>query len=234
MKNSRLLILLGIGIVVIVGGLSYFVARVSAQGDIISDLTNRLTAKGIPLKSVTSQSLIPLKLEITLQRTNEQDKPLEPFYIHAVKREVTLARERGFGVDELTLIILNTKGDVEYWVAEPIKRISDQIPAQPGIDNDATAITIAQNLNLYGLTLDSIEVNADERNRQTASLLLRASDVETVNKALPEFMPSLRPFLENLNESSNTGIRVFKIELFNDKDELLLRYVLDLELEQET
>lgn len=234
MKHSRLLILLGISAIVVLGALVYFVVRVEAQGDIISDLTNRLTTMGIPLKSIKSQSLIPLNLEITLQRINEQDKPLEAFYVHAVKREVTLARERGFGVDELTLIILNTKGDVEYWVAEPIKKISDQIPAQPGIDNDTTAISIAQNFNLYGLTLDSIEVNADERNTQTASLLLRVPDIESANKALPEFMPSLRPFLENLNESSNTRIRVFKIELFNDKDELLLRYVLDLELEQET
>lgn len=234
MKNSRLLIWLGISISLVAGALAYFVVRVNAQGDIISDLTNRLSAKGIPLKSIEPQSLIPLNLEITLQRTDERDKPLEAFYVHAVKREVTLSRERGFGVDGLTLVILNTAGDVEYWVAEPIKEIPEPNPVPPGIDNDMTAISIAKNLNLYGLALDSIDVSVDERNTQTASLLLRVTDIETANKALPEFMPSLRPFLSDLNESSGTKIRVFKIELFDDKGELLLRYVLDLELEQET
>lgn len=234
MKHSRLLILLGVTIVIAAGVLAYFVVRVNAQGDIISDLTKRLAAQGIPLKSIESQSLIPLKLEITLQRIDEKDKPLEAFYVHAVKREVTLARERGFGVAELTLVILDTEGNVEYWVAEPIKNISRESTAPSALDNDTAAISIAKNLDLYGLTLDTIEVVSDDKNTQTASLVLRAQDVDAGNKALPEFMPSLRPVLENLNESTGAKIKVFKMELFNDKDELLLRYVLDLELEQET
>ena len=234
MKYSRRLLLLCLSIIVVAGTLAYVVIRVNAQEDIISDLTKRLVAQGIPLKSIESQSLIPLSLKITLQRIDEQDKPLEPFYVHAVKREVTLAGKRGFDVNELTLVILNTKGDTEYWVTEPIKKISEQNVIPSGIDNDTTAILIAKNLDLYGLNLDSIEVNSDERNAQTLSLLLRVSDIETANKALPEFMPAFRSFVENLNESSDTRIRVSKVELFDDKDQLLLRYVLDLELEQQS
>lgn len=232
MKHSRHLALLSISIIVVAGVLAYFVVRVSAQANIIADLTERLTAQGIPLKSIEPQSLIPLNLKITLQRIDEKDKPLEAFYVHAVQREVSLANERGFVVDNLTLVILSTEGDTEYWVTEPIDNISRE-DALPSLDNDAAAIAIAKNLNLYGLTLDTVDVVSDNKT-QTASLLLRVQDIDTANKALPEFMPSLRLSLDDLNKNSSVRIGVFKMELFTDRGELLLRYVLDLELGQET
>lgn len=233
MKYIRLLVFLCIGFVVVGSALGYFVIRVKAQEDIITYLTERLTGEGIPLKSIEAQSQIPFTLEITLQRIDEQNKHLEPFYVHAVKREVTLARERGFGVNKLTLVILNTNGGSEYWTTEPIEKIAvEKRPSE--LTDDEVASQVLESLELFGLNLDRVEVGSDQYNAQIVSLQLRVVDIETVNEILPQFMPSLRTFFERLNKDMSTKIGVCRLELRDEKNQPLLDYVLDLQLDQET
>lgn len=232
MKHIRLFKLLGISLIVVSIGLGYFAVRVRAQDDIISELTKRLTEQSIPLKSIEIQSQLPFSLKITLQRNDEQNKPLEPFYVHTVKREVTLAHERGFGVNDLTLIILNTKGEVEYWVNEPIKEISlRNVPS--AIENDQVANLIRENLSLFDLKLNKLEVSSDFYGNQKVTMQLQVEDIETANRILPEFMPSLREFFDGLNKSSSTKIGVYRLDLVTEKDQPILHYVSDLQLDQE-
>lgn len=214
--------------------LIFSVTRSRAQSDIITDLTKQLIQQGVPIKSIDIEKELPLQIKVTLQSDSESDKvmPDDPLFVQMVHRETTLIRKQGFSVDALTIVILNENGGQIFWLKTPISPLN--ITEQPSkLDDKTTANLVSAKLETYGLQADKIQISSDKSGYQVLTLDVAITSLEQANKALPQFMPSLYPFLENFNKENGTQIVIARVNLSDNNGQLLLKYGLDLQLEQE-
>jgi hypothetical protein len=214
-----------------------WVIQVKAQGEIVTDLTNRLSDQSVPVKSVIVQSRIPFQIAITLQSASAIDRsnPEDLWFLFVAKREATLSYKRSFLLRSYTLILENSKGEViDYEQAFLSPDDPSQQPFPPSkIDEGVITELVANQLNLYGFTLESLSVSPGAGSSSTVNTLLlkmSVSDVQTANQYLTDFMIALQPLLEEINAKDGAGIAVCRLWLRDEKGDLLLEYILDMEI----
>ncbi len=217
--------------------------RVNAQNEIVATLTERLTKQEVPIKDITVQNRIPLQIEIVLQSSSSgaTRSHKDFWYKHLAWREATLAYRLGLRLHRFTLILLNTQGEILSW--DQIYLYPDDLvhhslsPDSSELDNKATEELVADRINLYGMSLDSTRVSTGVGGYDDVQMLtiqLSVQDIPIANRALVQFMPSLRPLLENVNAEPGTRIAICRIELVDSQDELVLEYLWDLEIGRHT
>jgi len=236
MKRKRLMILVVLILAVLGIALSLHYKKIAAQQEVVGYLKERLEKQNIPIADIKVLGTSPhLRLEIIVQSVSEGEtgKSIDPIVRHSVRREVMLARQHGYVVDSFILVFLNQQGKEIYWAEMPVH--SENVPFQISpskLDDRATRDIVLKKLNLYGLSLVEAEVVASE-GIQALTLRLSTPSLETANRSLPDFMPSLRPLLADIN-AQGAQIVLCKVELVDEKGQLLLKYVLDLQLDSES
>jgi hypothetical protein len=228
--SMRLIVGLTIALTILVAALAYSTTRALAQSEIVSDLTERLTQQGVPLKSVVVTGQTPLSLEITLQSASDSSAPAreDGFYFLDVRREVLQAERRGFRVSHYRIVLVNAHGATIHTEEErglTFYALPDLRPATAG--NEDIARYVRANLDAHGMSLAGVSVNSTAHGFQTLTISLSVPDLETANRALPGFMPSLHPFLEQANAEAGAQITVCWVDLVSDDGAPLLKYVLD-------
>ena len=210
--------------------------EVVAQRGVVEYLREQLDKQGIPVVNITIRHLLPLRLEITVQSASEGEKalPEDPTNLHIVRREITLAQQQGYNIESFTLRLLNKEGKTIFWAEETPVSIEEATLelSSPKVDDITTKNMVKEKLNLYGLTLTNIEVTSSN-GIQTLVLKLSTPSVDGANQALPYFMSSLRPLIANINAQGGR-IAICKIELSDKDGKVLLKYLLDLQLDSET
>lgn len=223
--------------------LAFLVVQVNAQNEIVAALTERLTKQGVPVKDITVQNRMPFQIEITLQSSSGEAirAPEDFWYKHLVWREAALAHRLGFRLHSFTLILLNAQGEILSWdqiYLYPDDLAQQSFPPDPSeLDDKATKRLITDRINLYGMSIDSVEVSTGVGAYDDVQMLviqLSVQDIQIANRALPQFMPSLRPLLEGINAEPGTRVAICRIELIDSKGRLLLEYLWDLEIGRHT
>ncbi|MEM4204153.1 MAG: hypothetical protein QXS54_08805 [Candidatus Methanomethylicaceae archaeon] len=234
MKHRKLF--LGILLVLAAAGIALgLYAQVTAQQEVAEYLKERLDRQNIPVVEITARRLLPLHLEIIIQSMSEGEKALpdDPINLHIVRREVMLARQQGYIIDGFTLTLLNKQGRTIFWTEAPIDIENVPLELSPSkLDDAVTKDIIAESINLYGMSLIDTEIISSE-GIQTLVLRLSTPSLEEANQALPYFMPSLRPFIADIN-TQGAQIVICKVEVVDEKEQILLEYLLDLQLDSET
>ena len=235
MKHKKLLWV--ILLVLVVVGITFgLYTEVIAQQEVVEYLKGRLERQNIPVVEITIHRLLPLRLEIIIQSMSEDEKALpdDPINLNIVRREVILARRQGYSIDRFTLILYNSQGKTIFWADEtPVSIEEATLELPPSKLDDATIKNmINERLNLYGMSIVNTEVTSYD-GIQTLILQLSTPSLEDANQALPYFMPSLRPLIAEINTQGGQ-IVICKVELRDDKGQLLLKYLLDLQLDSET
>lgn len=235
MKHKRWIILVGLILVVMGITVSLCYTKIAAQQEVVGYLKERLEKENIPVLEIKVLGTSPyLRLMIIVQNVNveETGKAIDPIVRHSIQREVILARQHGYVIDSFVLVILNHQGE-QIFLAE-MPGYSENVPLQISpakLDDRATRDIALKNLTLYGLSLVEARVVTSE-GIQTLTLQLSTPSLETANQSLPEFMLSLRPFIADIN-AQGAQIVICRIELRDAKGQLLLKYVLDLQLDSE-
>lgn len=234
MKHKKLI--LGIvsllGVTGIVFGLY---TQVTAQQEVVKYLKEQLERQNIPIVEITARRMLPLGLEIVIQSMSEGEKALpdDPINLHIVKREVLMARQQGYMIDSFTLTLLNKQGKTIFWAETPVELENIPLELSPSkLDDATTKNMIVESLNPYEMSLVDAGV-ISTAGIQTLVLRLSAPSLEEANHALPYLMPSLRPFIANIN-AQGAQIVICKVEVMDEKGQILLKYLLDLQLDSET
>lgn len=234
MKRKKLL--LGILLVSIVIGIAFgLYTQGIAQQEVVKYLEERLERQNIPVVGITIRRQLPLRIEITVQSMSEGEKamPDDPINLHIVRREVMLARQQGYIIDSFTLILLNKHGEKIFWAETPVDVENVSLELSPSeLADDTTRDIIVEKLNPYGMSVVDTEITTFE-GVQTLTLRLSTPSLEEANQALPYFMPSLRPLIADIN-AQRAQIVICKVELVDEKGQILLKYLLDLQLDSET
>jgi hypothetical protein len=100
-------------------------------------------------------------------------------------------------------------------------------------DDQIAKKLVLDQINLYGLSLDSLEIDTgigSSNDVQLMKINLSVPDIQTANKSLTEFILSLEPMVNNINKQPGARIAVVWTKLIDLKGELLLEYFWDLEL----
>ena len=205
MKHKKLF--LGIVIVIVAAVTLGLYTQVIAQQEVVEYLKERLEKQDISVVEMTISRRLPLRLEITIQSASESEKamPDDPMNLHTVRREVILAQQQGYAVDSFTLILLNRQGDTLFWAETPVDVENVSLEISPSeIDDDATQNMIGERLDLHGMSMTDIEVSSSG-GIQTLILQLATPSLEEANQALPHFMPSLRPLIEEADAQGCVG-----------------------------
>lgn len=234
MKHKKLL--MGIVLLLVIAGIIFgLYTQVAAQQEVVKYLKEQLERQNIPIVEITARRLLPLSLEIVIQSMSEDEKALpdDPINLHIVKREVLLTRQQGYMIDSFILILLNKQGKTIFWAETPVELENVPLELSPSkLDDTTTKNMIVGGLNPYEMSLVDAEV-ISARGIQTLVLRLSAPSLEEANRALPYFMPSLRPFIADIN-AQGAQIVTCKVEVADENGQILLEYLLDLQLDSET
>jgi hypothetical protein len=231
-KNKSAIIILVLLLVGIIGGLF---EQVRAQDNIVSYLDERFKQQNVPVKGIKIIQEIPLQLEITIQSSSDGSRgnPEDPINYHLVEREVVLARQKGYFVESLTRIFLSPQGREIAKATTQVKSLEfmflDDSPSS--ITDSSTKTLVMDKINLYGMSALDISVDSRE-GLQTLRLQLSTPSLDEVNKTLTQYMSSLRPLVGEIN-AKGAHIVICKLEIRDEKGNLLLNYMLDLQLDSE-
>jgi hypothetical protein len=222
---------------------TFFAIRVGAQNQTIEDLSNRLKAKGIPIKAMIIEKRIPFIVKINLQ-SNSNTKDLQPddlYYLQIARKAATLFYLQGQKIDGYELEMTNSIGEVISWESNnifPIEKSQQIFSIAPSkLSDKETENLVKSQLNLSGLSLDGIKVLSDQDlggSSQELSIQLSTPNIATANKDLIPFLSQLHPFLDGLNSKYGTRIAICWVKVFDQNKELLLNYVWDVDTRQET
>jgi len=215
--------------------MTFLLSQTKAQNNVVSDLIAYLTQKGVPVKNIEITSRIPFRVEVTLQSASSGQgvAPDDPSFEHIVQRGVALVEKRdNIKFDVVRVIVVNTQGVPIYWSDVPVRTVEETLfPSK--LDDVTTAGLIREQIGLYGMSLDKLEVSSDTDGTQVLTIRLSVQDIGIANSALPQFMPELRVLVEKLNAEHGTQIVICKVDIVDAEGKLLLKYVLDLQLAQE-
>ena len=143
-----------------------------------------------------------------------------------------MAHQRyGIQPDSVNLTIVNASGATIYHAILPVREIAQV--ATSTVDDTSAAKLVQAQLPMDGLHLTSVDINTDANGARVLTLHLGAQDVAAANLAIPQFMPDLFRFLDELNSVQAMQITICNVYLVDSKGELLLKYVRDIALAQE-
>lgn len=239
MKVSRKYLLLSIVVAVTV--LIFLAAQVNAQNQSADDLAQRLKQQGVPVKSVSIVSRVPLSIEITLQSSSNSKAATldDEWFILLARREATLAYRFGMRIDSYQLRVLNAKGEKIWWVQVYLhpNDLSQKLGMSPPskVDNATAKRLVTERLQLAGMTLDTLDITLDTIQGSTGQILLiqlSVPDLDAANRSLPLFMDSLRRMLDTINSEQGTGLILCRLKLVDRRGQVLFHFAQDVETGQ--
>jgi hypothetical protein len=217
--------------------------RVNAQNQSTEILAQRLREKDVPVKDVTLLSRVPYEIAVTLQSASKGNEfmPEDLWHAALARREVALAHRIGIQVDSYTLTLVNAEGEMIY---EGIRYLHGgeltqalPTPAPSQLDDVATEDAVRDGLDLYGMSLDSLNVSSDTLRGMGQSLVLRLSvlDVNAANGAIPPFLAPghIRDEFRRINSEYGTSVVICWIQIRDQLGNLLVNEVVDVETGEE-
>lgn len=218
---------------------SYLLFRTRAQADVTTYLTDMLVKQGVPAKSVAINNFLNLNkenIEIIIGSTGD-DKSDDLWNIHLARRAATLAYQYGYPIKSYSIVVVDDLGKpvnqgIDFISPGDISQQPFPVPVKV-LDNEKTNLLILDELDTNGMVLDTVEVTNGVGSLeavQTVQLKLLASDLEFANQALPNFINSLQPFIEQINTEPGVRIAVLHLLVASERGEVFLNYILDLEI----
>ncbi len=207
--------------------------------EIINDLTDYLKQQGVPLISVKitgdGEWYPPIVIEFTLQNLKEGDEAIQDnvVFVNLVSRAANLAHRRGLNIGAISTIFVNAQGEKissGTGVTKELEEIDSLFDPPQEVDNDTAATLLRQNLSLHGMTLEKLDVSLDSYDYRWVTFNLRVPDIEAANNVFPKFLGDMHKTIRELNTGQNTKITICRINISTTKDELLLKYIRDLQM----
>jgi hypothetical protein len=221
---------------------SIMATKATPESERNSDLImSSLKEKGVPVISVSVTQKSPLHVEIVIQSTSSNDSGTQDdmWYRHLASREAELAYLNGFFVESYRLIVKNSKGDV---ISSDWTYLNSEMPSQKlsmekssGLDNAATQDQLNSQLQLFGMTMKSMDVSNKivRENTKFIDLQLSVPDTQDINKILDQFILSFRATLKKVNDLNNAHISLVRLYIKDKQDNVLLIYIYDLDTQAE-
>jgi hypothetical protein len=233
--KHRTLLLTGILLALIMAGIASGVyVQGQAQQAIVSYLEERLRQQNVPVVEITVLQQSPMRLQITIQSRSDGKKamPEDPINLGLVRREVILASQQGYSVERIMIVLLNNQG-------EPMGKTDESVNiphtlshlSVATIDNATARNLINEKINLYGMSLTSMDITSSD-GLQFVTLQLSTPSLEEANRVIVRFMDSLQPMLAEIN-TQGAQIATFRLELKDAQGNFILTYIIDLETNSE-
>ncbi len=226
--KSTLRILVVLFLIVITLGVY---TQVRAQGEVVDYVGQKLKQKNVPVSEITLLQKLPISLQVVIKSKSDGEKaaPDDPININLVRREIILANHHGYFVRRFVIVLLSNKGKPMAKVEHSTEIADLVIDTQPSKLTDAETLDrLTDKINLYGMSLSSLDISSFD-GLQTVNIYLSVPSIDTANQALPQFMPFLPLLLEDIN-SQGAQIVNCRLELRDQTGDLLLNYILDLQL----
>ncbi len=239
-QRSKAYLLISAAILVTLGVAgSYILFRTRAQADVTTYLTDMLVKQGVPVKSVSINNFLNLNnenVEIMIGSTGDNVSD-DLWNIHLARRVASLAYQHGYPIKSYSIVVVEDLGKpvntgIDFVSPSDISQQPFPVPAKV-LDNNKTNLLIREELDTNGMVVDSVEVTNGVGSLeavQTVQLKLLVLDLEYANQALPNFINSLQPFIEQINTEPGVRIAVFHLLVVSEKGDVFLNYILDLEI----
>jgi hypothetical protein len=241
MRNRLLIIfifiLLGLGI------LGYSLVKAVTYHQIASDLSDRLVEQDVLVKTVLVNSIDPFQLEVILLRPD--DPPLTQYqYLRAkylTRWEATQLNRERYILNSYIVNVIDENGETISWEQTylyPETQVEANTEEQEVIMSESQAEDyIRQGLDYRHFQIIDLDIVSESRSGQlihTLVMKLSSQNLGDLNLDLPFWMPELRLFLADLNKQHISEIDVCWLEIVSSEGAILLDYIYDLDLTQET
>ena len=238
MNGRKILIIVGVVICIAVLSLAYYVIKVRAQNEIVTTLGERLEERNVPVERIFVTSQIPFDIEIAIRSVDEDEEieavPVNMWNEYITGREAMLMEKSGFHLNSYAIAVIDKNGEVRTWGQSFPS--DDKQPFPLGLSvlsNIETTQVIKGKLNMYGMTLDNINVTTDKGRHndvQYVAMELSIQDIDEANSVFPKFFLGWSSFLRGINQDEGTRIAVCDIKVYDSQGNLLIRHITDLEM----
>ncbi len=234
MKNRKLFLKILI-VFLAVGIASGVYVQVHAQQNVVGYLEMRLRQQKVPVAGIKIIQDFPLQIEITIRSRSNGKKgvPEDPIILQMLEREIILARQEGYFIDRFTRITVDEKGK-QIAKSDSRVKIFEHIlldTSSSKVPDNVTLNEVEKAISLNGLSVTRMDISS-ENGMQSLILELSVPSINKANLSLPSFMGSLRPLIEGIN-AQGSHIVVCKLELKDANGNMLLSYILDLQMHSE-
>jgi hypothetical protein len=215
----------------------FAINEVRAQNQFATDIEERLKAREIPVKQVTTIKRVPYEIEISLQSTSKDDHLSldDNWYMQLARREATLAYRIGARISSYHLNVYNTDGKKIYSTQiylYPEDLSQQKLSQESSVDIETAKSLVKDSLKLGNMTLDILDLVDEKAEGFTGRVLLlqvSTSTLEQANLDLPIFLDSFFQLQEGFNSKNGTNIVLCHFRLVDMDGKVLLDYSKDLE-----
>lgn len=202
-----------------------------SQNDVVTYLQERYKQQNIPVAEITVLQESPLRLKVVIQSASngKTGTPDDTIYYHLTEREIVLAAKKGYLIQSFITVFINSKGEQFYESDTSVPTAPEILEIAPSkIADDITKKVVIDNLNLYGMSLKSMEVSSLD-GLQFLTLQVSSSSLEEANRAGTQLVGSL-PQLVNKVNTQGSQIELCRLEIRDEKGNILLNYLEDFQL----
>jgi hypothetical protein len=227
-----------------------YVMLAKAQNDLVTDLTNRLSDVGVPVKDVSLENRFPLWTEsrdpfwvsITIQKIGGMDEwsSEDLWFDQLTRREVELSYQLGYRIDGYSLRRLNSVGEEisnEKTFLSPSDPSQSPYPFNPtDPDDEFVKMLVMERIKTFGLSVDAVKVGTgigSSKNVQLLTIHLSTQDRQLASQAIPHLVPAIRPMIEEINQQPGARIAIVWVQLVDSNQKIIMEYLWDLELHVE-
>ncbi len=215
--------------------------QAGGQANELQALQERLQQLNIPVKSLIVTKKTPLEIELTLNSTGSVGRLSEADMLHMFLAvwEVELAYlHYDLPVESYRLMLVTPEGDVVY---DSAIFVSDDLPSQGLEPAPPTTVEVStakeilvSELDFYGLNPISLEAfqeftTQDNSKFFTLQLSTGSSAENTPNQQIGQFIASLRPQIEDLNQRYAMRVVIMHVRIQDEAGRLLVVYLEDFE-----
>jgi len=241
MKHKNLLSKIFLIIVGVAVGIAISLStKTGAQNDVVTYLEERYKQQNVPVAGITVLQESPLRLQIVFQTTSEGKKgtPDDPINYHLVEREVILAARKGYFIQSFVTIVINPNGEQVFKSDTPVYADPKTLEIAPAriADSDTSKMAgdginlLIDKLNLHETTA-VVDISSSDGFQTLNVQLLTPSLKEAYNAV--DLTMSLRNLISETN-AQGAQIVMYKVEIKDEKGNILLNYLSDLQLRSES
>lgn len=215
-------------------GVNYVQPALTPNQDIVSYLESQLNQQKVPFTKIQIIQDFPLQIEIDVQSMSEDKNwmPEDFENLHLAQREAILATEEGFNIERYTEVLLNKRGESISWARIKINREILYVKLPPATITDIDAMSLLnEKINTYEMSVLNKHISSFD-GFKTLNLELSTTSLEEVNQKILQIKDSLGSLVKDMNEQGAQIVMV-KLKVRDEKGEVLLNYLMDLQFENE-
>jgi hypothetical protein len=204
-------------------------AAATAAEEVVGQALDEAVQMGVPIADWKLDGAT-LSMTLSSKSTTAVGAPDDSVNLGLAERAAYLAKARGVAVSQLSIQVINAKGESIYTGTEAVTATLDASSAGNTAMAQADTLAavksgVAERTDLAGLTVKQFDLSVT--GARELHIVATAPDIKAANQSTADLMLGLYTVINNLNAGKQAQIALARVEIYDDGGQTLLNWVYD-------